>query len=87
VIAATPHLPSWGNSDIQVTPSRRDQIGDLIQEALMNPTTRVTRQPEKPGPLQLAIIGWQRQLIAKREARNGEAVIDAAEPERAAATA
>jgi len=35
----------------------------------MDTLTRVTQQAEKPGPLQLAIVEWQRQLIAKREAR------------------
>lgn len=29
----------------------------------------VIQRPEKPGRLQLAIIEWQRQLIAKQEAR------------------
>jgi hypothetical protein len=53
----------------------------------MNPITRVTQQPEKPGRLQLAIIGWQRQLITKREARKSEPVFDAGERESAARTA
>ena len=35
----------------------------------MDGLTGVIRRPEKPGRLQLAIIEWQRQLIAKQEAR------------------
>jgi hypothetical protein len=38
----------------------------------MNTLKRVTEQPEKPSRLQLAIVEWQRQLVAKREARAGE---------------
>lgn len=38
----------------------------------MEALTRVTQQTEKPGRLQLAIIAWQRQLIAKPEALRGE---------------
>ena len=38
----------------------------------MDALTRVTQQAEKPGRLQLAIVEWQRQLIAQREARTGE---------------
>ena len=44
----------------------------------MERSTRVTQQAEKPGRLQLAIVEWQRQLVAEREAlaaaliRNGE---------------
>jgi len=38
----------------------------------MDAWTRVTQQSEKPGRLQLAIVEWQRQLIAKREARIGD---------------
>jgi hypothetical protein len=38
----------------------------------MDALTRVTRQAEKPGRLQLAIVEWQRQLTAQREARAGE---------------
>jgi hypothetical protein len=34
--------------------------------------TRVTQRAEKPGRLQLAIVEWQRQLIAKRDARIGD---------------
>jgi hypothetical protein len=33
----------------------------------MDSLTRLTREREKPGRLQLAILEWQRQLIAKRE--------------------
>jgi hypothetical protein len=36
---------------------------------MMEALTRVSQQAEKPGRLQLAIVEWQRQLIAKREAR------------------
>jgi hypothetical protein len=53
----------------------------------MSAMIRVTLQPEKPGRLQLAIIGWQRQLIAKREAREGEPVLYAGEREKSAGTA
>jgi uncharacterized protein YigA (DUF484 family) len=35
----------------------------------MDALTRVTQQAEKPGRLQLAIVEWQRQLIAEREAQ------------------
>ena len=35
----------------------------------MDALTRDTQRAEKPGRLQLAIIEWQRQLIAKREVR------------------
>jgi hypothetical protein len=38
----------------------------------MDGLTRVTQQAEKPGRLQLAIVEWQRQLIAQREARTSE---------------
>ena len=38
----------------------------------MDASTRVTQQAEKPGRLQLAIVEWQRQLIAQRDARMGE---------------
>ena len=53
----------------------------------MNAMTLVTLQAEQPGRLQLAIIGWQRQLIAKREAQKGEPMLDAGERERAAGSA
>jgi hypothetical protein len=33
--------------------------------------TRTTQQTEKPSRLQLAIVEWQRQLVAEREARRG----------------
>jgi hypothetical protein len=33
---------------------------------------RVTQHAEKPGRLHLAIIEWQRQLIAQREAQRIE---------------
>jgi hypothetical protein len=33
----------------------------------MDVFTRITQQAEKPGRLQLAIIEWQRQLVARRE--------------------
>jgi hypothetical protein len=45
----------------------------------MTALTRVTQQAEKPGRLQLAIAEWQRQLIAKREAR----IADEKRPEAA----
>jgi hypothetical protein len=32
----------------------------------------IPQRAEKPGRLQLAIIEWQRQLMAQREARAGE---------------
>jgi hypothetical protein len=32
----------------------------------MNALRRVTQQAEKPGRLHLAILEWQRQLIAQR---------------------
>jgi hypothetical protein len=35
----------------------------------MDGLVRVVQQAEKPGRLQLAIMEWQRQLIAKQEAR------------------
>lgn len=35
----------------------------------MDRLIRVTQLTEKPGRLQLAIIEWQRQLVAKRETR------------------
>jgi hypothetical protein len=35
----------------------------------MDASTPVIQQAEKPGRLQLAIIEWQRELIAKREGR------------------
>ena len=35
----------------------------------MEKSIRDIRQGEKPGRLQLAILEWQRQLVAKREAR------------------
>jgi hypothetical protein len=35
----------------------------------MDTLKRVTQQPEKPSRLQLAIVEWQRQLIAKRQVR------------------
>jgi hypothetical protein len=35
----------------------------------MDALTRVTQRAEKPGRLQLAIVEWQRQLIARREAQ------------------
>ena len=35
----------------------------------MDSLARFTQQAEKPGRLQLAILEWQRQLVAKREAR------------------
>jgi hypothetical protein len=40
----------------------------------MEKSRREIRQEEKPGRLQLAIVEWQRQLVAKREAR-AEALI------------
>jgi hypothetical protein len=39
------------------------------KEATMDGLAGVIQRPEKPGRLQLAIIEWQRQLIAKQEAR------------------
>lgn len=53
----------------------------------MDGLIRVTRQAEKPGRLQLAIIEWQRQLIAKRKAGKGEPLIHGSERERTAMTA
>ena len=38
----------------------------------MDASTRVTQQAEKPGRLQLAIVEWQRQLIAQRAARTDD---------------
>ena len=38
----------------------------------MDALTRVIQQTEKPGRLQLAIVEWQRQLVAKREAHTVE---------------
>lgn len=38
----------------------------------MDSLTRVTQQPEKPSRLQLAILEWQRQLVAKRAGRVAE---------------
>jgi hypothetical protein len=35
----------------------------------MHELRRVTQEVEKPGRLHLAIVEWQRQLIARREAR------------------
>jgi hypothetical protein len=35
----------------------------------MDRSTGVTQQAEKPGRLQLAIVEWQWQLIAKRDPR------------------
>jgi hypothetical protein len=35
----------------------------------MDALTRTTREAEKPGRLQLAILEWQRELVAKREVR------------------
>jgi hypothetical protein len=37
----------------------------------MDASTRVTKA-EKPGRLHLAILEWQRQLLAEREARDGQ---------------
>jgi hypothetical protein len=45
----------------------------------MDRLARITQQGEKPGRLQLAILEWQRQLVAKREAR-AEALIHDGEP-------
>ncbi len=53
----------------------------------MDGLIRVIRQAEKPSRLQLAIIEWQRQLIAKREARKDEPLIHGDERERTALTA
>jgi hypothetical protein len=38
----------------------------------MDALTRVTLRAEKPGRLQLAILEWQRELIAKREVRTDD---------------
>jgi hypothetical protein len=38
----------------------------------MDSMTRVTRPAEKPGRLHLAILEWQRQLLAERDARADE---------------
>jgi hypothetical protein len=38
----------------------------------MDRLIRITQQAEKPGRLQLAIVEWQRQLVAKREALKAE---------------
>lgn len=35
----------------------------------MDALRRVTQEAEKPGRLHLAIVEWQRQLIARREAQ------------------
>ena len=35
----------------------------------MDALTRVTQQTEKPGRLHLAILEWQRQLVAARQAQ------------------
>jgi hypothetical protein len=42
-------------------------------EGTMDRLTRITQQADRPGRLQLAIIEWQRQLIAKREIAKREA--------------
>ena len=34
----------------------------------MDALRRATQEAEKPGRLQLAILEWQRQLVARREA-------------------
>jgi hypothetical protein len=36
---------------------------------MMDGFRRATQQAEKPGRLHLAILEWQRQLIAQREAQ------------------
>jgi hypothetical protein len=45
----------------------------------MEKFSRDSREAEKPGRLQLAIVEWQRQLVAKREGR-AEPLIRACEP-------
>jgi hypothetical protein len=49
--------------------------GSETKETTMDGLTRIAQQAEKPGRLQLAIVEWQRQLIAKREARMAETLI------------
>ena len=39
--------------------------GPMTQEATMDALRRVTQEAEKPGRLHLAIVEWQRQLIAR----------------------
>ena len=43
----------------------------------MDGLTGIIQQGEKPGRLQLAIVEWQRQLIAIREARAAHFIYDA----------
>jgi len=38
----------------------------------MDALTRITQQAEKPSRLRPAIVEWQRQLVAQREARTAE---------------
>lgn len=47
----------------------------------MDALRRVTQKAEKPGRLELAIVEWQRQLVAKREA----GTVDKKRPEAAQA--
>ena len=54
-------------------PSRLGLTLAPSQEAPMEESRRDTKV-EKPGRLQLAILEWQRQLVAKRAAR-GESLI------------
>jgi hypothetical protein len=52
-----------------VDPRSSSVLVGRTKEAMMDGLAGVIQRPEKPGRLQLAIIEWQRQLIAKQEAR------------------
>jgi uncharacterized protein YigA (DUF484 family) len=42
----------------------------------MDALTRVTQKAEKPGRLQLAIVEWQRQLIARESLERAPRSLD-----------
>ena len=55
-------------------PSRLGRTLAPYQEAPREKSRRDIAKVEKPGRLELAILEWQRQLVAKRAAR-GESLI------------
>jgi hypothetical protein len=51
--------------DYHIDPRLSSCAGRRIKEATVDVLRRVTQEAEKPGRLHLAIVEWQRQLIAR----------------------
>jgi hypothetical protein len=68
-LGAPPQLPIWPGAQSRAGKGFALSSGPGQKPGgMMERSIRVMPQGEKPGRLQLAILEWQRQLVAKREA-------------------